>query len=297
MSLAKVELGRALFFDRQLSVNGTRSCADCHRPEQAFTDGRARAVGATGESHARGAMSLLNAAYSPALTWIDPGAPTLERQMRQPLFGTQPIEMGLGGREAVVLESLATDPRYRAQFEAAYPLASRRPTVDQIIQAIASYERTLIAGRSAVDRHLFGAEPGALSAAARRGLALFASPRFGCAGCHSGLNFNGPIRSTESPRARAAYANTSVTPNSRRRFRVPTLRNVTRTAPYMHDGSLETLDRVLDHYAAGGRHRDFHTERRLRPIANLSAAERRDLVAFLAALSEESVNSSSAGND
>jgi len=304
MSAAKVALGRRLFFETRLSISGRYSCSSCHRPELAFTDGRARAVGATGEIVRRGALSLTNVAYNPAFTWSSEEVRSLEAQMRQPLFNEHPLEMGLKEDGKSAIDALAS-AGYQAQFAAAFPDELVPLSMDHIIKALASFERTLISGRSPFDRYVFDDDRSALSEGAKRGMALFYSARVGCAHCHSGINFAGPIVYEGHELQRALFANTGLYdvdgrgayPKSDRglievthraadmgKFRVPTLRNVALTAPYMHDGSLATLEAVLDHYARGGR-RSPHQDARIRPIA-LSPAERSDLLAFLASLTD-----------
>ncbi len=125
MSAAKVELGRRLFYDQRLSVTGTYACASCHRQELAFTDGRATAVGATGEAHPRSSMSLVNVAYARTLTWSDPGATRLEDQALTPLLGEHPVEMGLAGREDTLLRDLHSDAAYRRLFPDVFPRRAR----------------------------------------------------------------------------------------------------------------------------------------------------------------------------
>src|SRR6202034_70065 len=120
MSAAKVELGRYLFYDTRMSVNRKQSCASCHKQELAFTDGRAVGVGATGESHPRGAMSLVNVAWSAALTWSNPQMRSLEKQALVPMFGDQPVELGLREGDGF-LPMLRADAKYRGLFEAAFP--------------------------------------------------------------------------------------------------------------------------------------------------------------------------------
>ena len=177
-----------------------------------------------------------------------------------------------------------------------------------IARAIASFERTLISGHSAFDRYVFDDDGSGMSAAARRGMALFYSERIGCAQCHSGINFCGPLRTRRQPEVEPAYANTGLyntdghgayppdaqgigavtgSAQDQGRFRVPTLRNVAVTAPYMHDGSIGTLAEVIDHYAAGGRQtplgpaaRNSYRDPRIRPFS-VTAQEKADLVAFL----------------
>ncbi len=316
MTAAKVELGRHLFYDRRLSGNGTYACASCHQQQRAFTDGRARALGSTGEPHRRSAMSLANVAYRPALDWADPASRTLEEQMLRPLLGTGPVELGLAGREAEVLARLAAEPRYRRLFAAAFPGDAEPLRLDNVVRAIASFERTLISGGSPYDRWLFLDQRRALSDAARRGMRLFFSERIGCGACHAGLDLSGPLRVAGEPAPAAELHNTALYnldgrgayPQGDRglsertgsaadvgRFRAPTLRNVALTAPYMHDGSVPTLAAVLDHYAAGGRNLDASGQpaaapsplrsERLRGF-RITARERRDLLAFLDSLTD-----------
>ncbi|MEM9556238.1 MAG: MbnH family di-heme enzyme [Acidobacteriota bacterium] len=309
MSTAKVELGRRLFYDSRLSRDGSMSCATCHRQELAFTDGRARAVGVTGEVHGHGAMSLANVAYAPHLGWDDPRVEQLEDQLTTPLFGHAPIEMGLHPRDGSI-ERLRTDWRLQILFDAAFPdargTATDAVTWHHVGQAIAAFERTLLSGDSAFDRYWHQGDEDALSNAARRGMRLFFSRRLGCSTCHGGFNLSGPVRfvgarareprllntglynldgeSTYPPSAPGLVRHTG-DPADRGKFRAPTLRNIAVTAPYMHDGSVATLDEVLDHYAASGRAPGPLTSPLLRGF-QLSADERSDLHAFFDALTD-----------
>jgi cytochrome c peroxidase len=312
MSVVKVKLGARLFRERRLSVTGTYACVSCHQPRLAFTDGNARAIGATGGLTRRSAMSLANVAYNAAYTWGDATVRTLERQMLQPLFNEHPVEIGLKGREAQVVALLSTDAEYQEMFATAFPGDAAAVSIGNVIKAIAAFERTLISGRSPFDRYVFDDDQNALSASAKRGMNLFYSARTGCAQCHSGLNFSGPMRYRGHVRVTAPMANTGldtmnprgshsesdfglmeVTHNraDRGKMRVPTLRNVALTAPYMHDGSIATLAEVIEHYAAAGRQRNAAAahnhpmDRRIR-VLHLSADEKRDLVAFLESLTD-----------
>jgi cytochrome c peroxidase len=174
-----------------------------------------------------------------------------------------------------------------------------------IIKAIAAFERTLISGRSPFDRYVYDDDPTALPDSEKRGMALFFSPRAGCAQCHSGINFSGPLVYEGNETQRASFANTGLYDTDGRgsypandqglievtrraadmgKFRVPTLRNVALTAPYMHDGSMASLEQVIDHYARGG-HRNPRQDSRIRPLS-LSQTERTDLAAFLRSLTD-----------
>jgi cytochrome c peroxidase len=305
MSVAKVALERRLFHETRLSMSGGYACDSCHRPELAFTDARPRAVGAGGEAVRHGAMSLANVAYNPSFTWGDPTVRSLESQMHRPLFNQHPVEMGLRGGGRAAVAALSADLGYRDLFAAAFPGDAAPLSMDHIIKAIAAFERTLISGRSPFDRYVFDDDRSALSNSAKRGMALFFSPRAGCAQCHSGLNFSGPLAYEGHAGVSAIFANTGLYDVDGRggypandrglievthraadmgKFRVPTLRNVALTAPYMHDGSLPSLEDVIDHYARGG-HRSARQDARVRPLS-LTPAERGDLLAFLHSLTD-----------
>ena len=279
MNDAKVELGARLFADRRLSVNGQFSCQSCHAPERAFTDGRARSRGATGEELALNAPTLLNAAYQASLGWNDAGITTLEQQMRGPLFNEHPPELGMKGRERQVEAALAADTGLAARFAAAFPGEAHAVSMDNVIRAIAAYERTLFAGNSAFDRYVFAGEHEALDARQKSGMRLFFSERAGCAACHGGINFSGPWLDRDHPQATAIFADTG-TGNA---VRVPTLRNLSASAPFMHDGRFATLGAVLDHYERLAT--DLAADPRLRR-APLTTEERAELESFLLALAD-----------
>jgi cytochrome c peroxidase len=286
MSDAKVALGERLFFDPRLSVTGGYSCASCHDPARAFSDGKPVAVGARGEPLPANALALVNVAYNISFGWERPRVRSLEAQMLEPLLNEHPVELGLRGREEAVCAALAADPAYAAAFAAAFAGAAPPVSFDHLVKAIAAFERTLISGDSPFDQYVFAGEHAALSAQAKQGMALFYSDRVGCAGCHSGFNFSGNWRDRQGETGRASFARNGT---SARPLRVPTLRNVALTAPYMHDGRFASLDEVLGHYsdlalAPGGAAR---IDRRL-PRSALSAAERAALRAFLESLTDRS---------
>jgi cytochrome c peroxidase len=284
--VAKVALGRRLFFDPRLSVTGRYSCASCHRPDHAYTDTRRVAVGATGQTLPHRTMSLVNVAYEIALGWTRPGAGTLEEQMLTPMLNEHPVELGLKGRRRALLASLSRDALYRRAFRSAFPGVQRPITFADVVKAIATFERTLIFGDSPFDRYVFGDDLGALSRDAKAGMALFFSRRLGCAGCHSGIDFDGNWRDSEGQTGPASFANDGT---SREPIRVPTLRDVALAAPYMHDGRYATLEEVLDHYVRVGREPDSRhggrRDPRLRAFT-LTAPQRRDLIAFLDSLTD-----------
>lgn len=320
MSEAKVELGRYLFYDERLSGNGTQSCATCHRQELAFTDGLAHPEGSTGDQVPRSSMSLVNVAYMYPFTWFDPRPHTLEEQVLIPLFSEAPVELGLTGRLDEVLDRLRTEPIYQKLFPRAFPEEEEPLTVDSIAKALSAFERTLISAASPFDRYAYGGDEEAISEAAKLGFSLFNTERFECYHCHPGPNFTTSFRSASSSGLSKDYQNNglynldgegsypaespglvAVSGHSEHRgkFRVPTLRNIALTAPYMHDGSIATLEEVLDHYAAGGRlieEGPYAGDGRENPNKSVfvrgftaTREEREALLAFLESLTDESV--------
>ena len=291
MTPGSVALGRTLFFSNALSLNETTSCASCHLPELAYTDGRARAVGATGERHPRNSMSVLNAAYNPRQGWADPDTVTLEEQIRRALFNTEPLELGWSGRESEQLSLLYE--RHGDDFDG---LLGRPPQTLDVVNALATFVRTLVDHNSPYDRYVYEDDQAALSQEQKHGARLFFSDRLNCGGCHSGPHFNGPIWTDEQqaepiflatglggPSDQGVYEQTGKVAD-RGRFRVPSLRNIALTAPYMHDGRFDNLDQVLDHYAGlGSTEHSSPVDPRLEGF-DLSGAERRALIAFLHSL-------------
>jgi cytochrome c peroxidase len=250
----------------------------------AFTDGRATAIGTTGEIHSRNAMSLVNVAYGASLTWGDPHLRRLEDQAASPLFGERPIEMGLRESDGVP-PAVAADARYRDLFRRAFPGEAPAITLRNAIRAIAAFERTIISAASPYDRYHYGGDDSAVSAAARRGETLFFSQPLRCFQCHGGFNFSDAIEFEGRPRREAPLHATGVA--SPGKFKAPSLRNVALTAPYMHDGSIPTLEAVLDRYAAGGGHVPDQD-----PLIGgfpLTPAQRSDLVEFMRCLTDDSV--------
>src|SRR4030095_14594304 len=151
MSDAKVELGRYLFYDKRLSFNQKQSCASCHQQSRAFTDGRAHAVGSTGEVHPRSSMSLVNVAYFPALTWANPTLTELEAQALVPMFGDRPVELGMKGREDLLLSRVKKVPEYQRLFPAAFPDEKDPFTVTLLVKALSCFQRTILSGDSPYD--------------------------------------------------------------------------------------------------------------------------------------------------
>ncbi len=273
MTAERVELGRHLFYDTRLSANETQSCASCHQQALAFTDGREVGLGSTGQNHPRSSMSLTNPGYQPALNWANPNETTLSHQALGPLFGEDPVELGMSGMEDELLARLRADATYQTLFPAAYPAEVDPYSIATVTRALAAFQRTLISGDAPVDRFRRG-DADALSASARLGQALYFSERLECFHCHGGLMFTGTFDFEGKSSPEVEFHNTglynvdgeggypwpnvglsefTLRPEDMGRFKAPTLRNIALTAPYMHDGSIATLDEVIDHYAAGGR--------------------------------------------
>ena len=276
----KAQLGRRLFFDPSLSASGTMSCATCHEPARGFTDGRRLARGNAGQDLRRKAPTLWNLAWAPFLFW-DGRAEGLEAQAEAPIEAHEEMGQPL---DALVAR-MADNAGWRAAFATAFPGDAQPVTRDNLVRAIASWERTLISPRTRFDAWVEG-EDAALTPQERRGLSLFHGPA-GCANCHEGWAFTdhafydiglpggavpdlgrGPVLGLE----RADHA-----------FKTPTLREAMRRAPFMHDGSLPTIEAVIGHYERGVVDRPSLPPELPRGLS-LSPEQRADLIAFLGTL-------------
>ncbi len=318
MSEAKFQLGRHLFYDQRLSGNGTQACASCHFQHLAFTDGRATSLGSTGEATSRSAMSIVNVAYYPTLTWANPSQYTLELQALVPMFVDNiGVELGINDENKdAVLARFRNDPVYQRLFTAAFPGVAEPFDFQRIVQAISTFERGVMSGDSRYDRAQRGVLR--LSAAEERGRALFFSEPAQCSQCHSGFNFSDQTVHVGTTKVSLSFHNTGLynvdgkgaypddnpgligvmpQPENMGKFRVPTLRNIAVTAPYMHDGSIPDLPAVLDFYAGHGReikHGSFMGDGRKSPLKDpridrirLDARDKSDLIAFLHTLTDE----------
>jgi cytochrome c peroxidase len=317
MTVEKVELGRYLFYDQRLSGNGTLACASCHLQALAFSDGRPVGIGSTGERTPRNSMALVNVVYNATFTWAHPNLIELERQILIPMFGEFPIEMGITGSEDEVLARLRADARYQSLFGAAFPSEAAPVSFANMVDSLASFVRALISGNSAYDRYLYGRDQSALSESAQRGMDLFLSESLECHHCHTGFNmtistvhanttfFDRPFFNTglyniggtgAYPAPNVGIFEFTQQPQDMGKFRPPTLRNIELTAPYMHDGSIATLDEVIDFYERGGRliesgpdagdGRENHYKSGFIPGFVLTPQEREDLVNFLKSLTD-----------
>ena len=265
----KVEFGRTLFFWNGLSRDRSLSCSKCHVPEKAFSDGKAGAVGVRGQVGPRRTPTLLNRAWGKSFFW-DGRAATLEDQVLQPVLN--PKEMNLPADELV--------PRVRAAF-------GRELEREDIARALASYVRSILAGDSPYDRYVAGRRD-ALTEQQQAGLKLFRG-KANCAACHVGTNLTderfhntgtGWKDGAWTDEGRAAVSKDGA---ERGAFKTPGLREVARAAPYMHDGSLRSLEEVIDFYDKGGRENP-QLDAEMHPL-KLTAEEKRALVEFLKSLS------------
>jgi len=286
MTTEKVALGKQLFFDPRLSIDGTVSCNSCHNVMSSGTDNRATSVGVDGQRGGRSAPTVWNAAFLTAQFW-DGRAATLEDQAKGPPLN--PIEMGMPSADAVV-ERLNAIPGYVEQFNAVFG-GKMAVSYDNMAKAIASFERTLITRNSPFDRYL-GGDKNALSEQAKRGMKAFESA--GCKACHSGANFAGP---TSLPMGKGFYQKFPMTAGKydaqyklsedkgryeatkdkadMNMWRVPSLRNIALTAPYFHNGSVDTLDEAVRVMA------------KTQLNIDMSDGDVADIVAFLESLSGE----------
>jgi cytochrome c peroxidase len=273
----KLALGRRLFAEERLSADGRTSCASCHQRERAFTDGRRLARGVYGRTGRRNVPSILNRAYGTAFAW-DGRAATVEDQVRRAISG----HTDLGLSAALAAERLSHDATYTAAFEAAFaaPVSG-----EALVKAIATFVRGALSAGSPFDR-FFAGDTAALSPASRRGYTLF-SGQARCGRCHAGPLFTDEdLHNTGVSWGRdAGRFEVTGLPQDRGRFKTPSLRNVALTAPYMHDGSLNSLEAVVEFYNRGGR-RNPNLDPAIRPL-HLSSDQRSDLVAFLRALQGE----------
>lgn len=302
-----IMLGEKLFFDKGLSANNTISCSSCHDPEHAFAEPKTVSVGANGDALNRNALALVNVAYNASFTWAHNNLESIEKQLMIPLFNEHPVEMGVTGNEKRILKRFEGS-EYRALFEAAY--GDDTPNLNNIVKALASYVRSLVSFNSAFDNYAYAQDDDALTPQQLEGLNLFFSERTECFHCHGGLNFTQSSKHSFQPFTAQPFHNTglynedgkgsypesdmglySVTHNKddMGKFRAPTLRNIALTAPYMHDGSIATLDEVIEFYARGGNVAESPNPYRSPFIKSfaITEEEKAALVAFLQSLTDE----------
>jgi cytochrome c peroxidase len=280
LSAERVALGKKLFFDPILSRDSSISCGSCHFQQHAFADPRQLSFGIEGRLGLRNSPSLANIAYRENF-FFDGGVPTLELQVAAPIEDHNEMDFNLPD----LVARLQAHPTYPQEFKEAY---GTEPNTYSLSRAIASFQRTMLSGNSPYDQYQNGATD-AISTAAKRGMELFFSDRTACGSCHSGFNFT-----NEQFENVGLYEDYSADPGRRRvtalesdvgKFKVPSLRNIEVTAPYMHDGSIGTLEEVIDFFDSGGL---AHPNRSplIQPLG-LTAQEKADLLAFLESLTDE----------
>ena len=287
-----IELGRRLYYDTRLSVDGTVACASCHSPDFGFSDGKSVSEGVNGQKGGRNAPTVFNAAYYTTQFW-DGRSPSLEDQAAGPV--QNPIEMAHTLEE--VEEMLSADSSYGALFEKAF--GPRPIRYEMVGKSIASFERTIVSGNSPFDRYFYSGDETALSEAARRGLEIFRNPEKGnCTACHVlGLFTNNLFHNIgvgvgeDGELTDLGRFDVTGRDADRGAFKTGSLRNIALTAPYMHDGSLKTLAEVIDFYVGGG-NSNQHLDPQMKVLTPLTETgeenwSRADLEAFLEALTGE----------
>jgi len=285
MTQAKIDLGKLLYFDPRLSKDNTISCSTCHNPYHGFTDPKPTSGGVGGAFGTRNSPTVINRLFSKEQFW-DGRAEDLEAQAHGPL--TNPVEMGMPSHDHVV-KNVSLIRGYRYYFENAF--GSNEVTMKKIAQAIASYERTVLSGNSPFDRYMAG-ERDAMSASAVRGMDLF-NGKGNCKACHAGFNFTDESYHNlgvgmDKPKPDLGRYEITKIETDKGAFKTPTLRNITQTAPYMHDGSEATLQGVVELYNKGGIPNQWLSQE-MKPL-NLSPQEAGDLVAFLESLTADVTN-------
>lgn len=278
LTAEKVALGRRLFADPILSADQSIACSSCHDPERAFTDDRPKAVGVFGRVGPRRVPKLVNRGYGRSFFW-DGRIPSLEEQVLEPVVNSLEMDLSLAEAET----RLRADARYAAEFMAVFGQA---PDRSALAMALASYVRTILSGGSRYDRYIAGATD-ALNEQERLGLEVFRT-KGNCVTCHLGPNLtderfhNTGIGYKDGQFVDDGRFSVTGRPRDRGAFKTPTLRDVALTAPYMHDGSLQTLQRVIEDYDRGGTPNPY-LDPEIRKL-NLSAAEKAALAAFLRTL-------------
>ncbi len=286
-----VALGRALYYDKRLSVDNTIACASCHDPEAGFADPNQFSEGVNGQLGGRQAPPVMNAAYFTTQFW-DGRAASLEEQAGGPV--ENPVEMAF--THEGVIERLSSDPVYVESFKAAW--GDGPISFEMVGKSIASFERTVLVGNSPFDRYLFGGDEEAMSPSAIRGLELFRDPEKGnCEVCHEINEEEGYALFTDNKFHNLGVGaeidgslldigrfEVSEVEADKGAFKTPHIRNVADSGPYMHDGHLKTLKEVLDFYIGAGNSNDYRDEE-IHELDHLSAQEREDLIAFMEALS------------
>jgi cytochrome c peroxidase len=280
LTKARIELGRKLFYDSRLSRDMTVSCGSCHQQENAFTDGLPIALGIEDRLGLRNTPTLANIGYTDRM-FMDGGVITLELQSQSPIFTHVEMDFTIAG----FLQRIAGDVEYERMFREAY---DQEPGAFGISRSIAAFERTFISAHSRFDAYEYQGDKNALSEAEKRGRDLFYSNATSCSECHVPplfTNFEYENIGLYENYIDSGRARISEVSADNGKFKVPNLRNVALTAPYMHDGSSETLAEVVEHFNSGGMNHENQNEL-IRPLG-LTEQEKSDLVAFLRSLTDQ----------
>ncbi|MDO6527069.1 di-heme enzyme [Motilimonas sp. 1_MG-2023] len=307
---ALAELGRHLFYDKRLSANNNLACSDCHQQAYAFADSRRLSFNTHGKAGRRNSLPLFNLASYDSFTWANPLQTELAFQALIPLFSDDPVEMAASEIDVLAQNLTLSQYDYAPLFNAAF--GDTEISLTRITAALAAFQMTLQSYNSPYDQYLAGNKQ-ALSDEAIAGMVLFESERLGCRRCHGGINFNqtldaqGRVQLNEFHNTGLYYSDmgypesdlglyeVSFEQSDNGKFRAPSLRNVTLTAPYMHDGSMAHLAQVIDHYSRGGslNLKGVQGDGRLNPNKSelvfgfgLTEPEKNQLIAFLAALTD-----------
>lgn len=321
MTHEKVELGRYLFYDKKLSHNETQACVSCHLQEYAFADHNMVGIGSTGVHGLRNPNSLTNTGYYTSYSWANPSLGTLESFIERPITNDDPIELGVDTNEKMyeVLERFSSDEKYKELFTKAYPNEQNPYTLKNIVYALASFSRTLNSFNSPFDKYQRG-DKTAMSESAIRGMNIFNGENGECFHCHEGVSssFSDSTADEKSftssqffhniglyningdgsyPEFNQGLFEVTQKVSDKGRFKAPTLRNIELTAPYMHDGSMATLEDIIDLHSNGGRNvttgvnrgdgtQNPYLDSDIAP-RNFTEAEKADLVAFLKSLTDQ----------
>lgn len=306
-------LGHFLFFDTNLSLNNTKSCASCHNPAFAFSDGYRQSVTALGESTLHNAPSLINVSSLKAFDWANPSIKSLEKQMLRPLFGTKPIEMGTHKKLKELKQYFKVKEPYKTLVFNEFGNIDTVKVEKIIINSIASYLRKLNSSNSKFDLFLAGKTN--LTDGEKHGMGLFFSKKLGCGNCHQLPNFtisdknfhnnyfNTGLYNVKNKDKYPAHDNGIMQytqkPADDGKFKIPSLRNVMLTAPYMHDGSVSDISEVIDIYASGGRFiasgnikgngKENSNKSKLIRGFQINKQEKKDLLMFLNTLSDSTI--------
>ncbi|MEK7432826.1 MAG: MbnH family di-heme enzyme [Cyanobacteriota bacterium] len=324
----KIDLGRYLFYEKKLSIDNKFSCATCHEQTRAFTENKKVAIGVLGHSHTKNSMSLTNVGYNSILTWANSNLSKLEIQMLLPMFGESPPELAMSGKEDELIKKLEKEILYQKKFKEAFPNSNNPINIENITKAIASFERSLVSFNSPYDKYIYEKNKDAISDSAKKGERLFFSEKLECFHCHGGFNFSDSTKHERSafiefnlhnnglynlnnngdyPKGGQGFFDISHNKKDMGKFKAPTLRNIEVTSPYMHDGSISTLEDVIDHYSKGGRtiaSGEFLGDGSKNPYKSgfvkgftLSDEEKQDLLEFLKSLTDRDFLSNSKYSD